>query len=72
MLEHLINESLEKTNLLEGKKLLPDAPFEEKAKAAHETLSLTRNTKIQDGMHIFGDLPQEERRVDFINSILHT
>jgi len=70
MLEHLINESLEKTNLLEGKKLLPDAPFAEKARVAHEILSLTRNTKIQDGMHIFGELPQEERRVDFINSIL--
>ena len=69
-LEHLIDDSLQKTNLLEGAKLLPDALFEEKARAAHDVLSLTRNTKIQDGMHIFGELPQGERRVDFINSIL--
>jgi len=69
-LEHLIDDSLQKTNLLEGAKLLPDAPFEEKARTAHGVLSLIRNTKIQDGMHIFGELPQGERRVDFINSIL--
>ena len=69
-LEHLIDDSLQKTNLLEGAKLLPDAPFEEKARAAHDVLSLTRNTKIQDGMHIFGELPEGDRRVDFINSIL--
>jgi cobaltochelatase CobN len=45
-------------------------PFDEIATAAHGALSLVRNTQIQDGMHIFGDLPQDERRVDFINSIM--
>jgi len=70
ILEHLISDSLQKTNLLEGARLLPDAPFEERARAAHETLSRIRNTRIQDGMHIFGELPKDEGRVDFINSIL--
>ncbi len=45
-------------------------PFDEIAKEAHGALSLTRNTQIQDGMHTFGQLPEGEKRVDFINSIL--
>ena len=45
-------------------------PFDEIATAAHGALSLVRNTQIQDGMHIFGDLPTDDRRVDFINSIM--
>ncbi|MEW6102236.1 MAG: cobaltochelatase subunit CobN [bacterium] len=44
--------------------------FDEIACAAHLVLSRTRNTQIQDGMHIFGQLPEGERRVEFINSIL--
>ena len=31
---------------------------------------MIKNTQIQDGMHIFGELPQEEKRVDFLYSIL--
>ena len=45
-------------------------PFDEIAAAAHGALSLIRNTQIQDGMHIFGALPEGDRRVEFINSIL--
>lgn len=45
-------------------------PFDEIAQGAHGVLSRTRNTQIQDGMHIFGEIPEGERRVDFINSIL--
>ena len=49
---------------------LKEVPFNEIATAAHGALSLVRNTQIQDGMHIFGDLPEDDRRVDFINSIM--
>ncbi len=45
-------------------------PFDEVVMAAHGALSRIRNTQIQDGLHIFGQLPQGEKRVDFINSIL--
>ncbi|PIY18891.1 cobalt chelatase [Candidatus Desantisbacteria bacterium CG_4_10_14_3_um_filter_40_18] len=45
-------------------------PFDEIAHGAHGALSRTRNTQIQDGMHIFGQFPEGEKRVDFINSIL--
>jgi cobaltochelatase CobN len=37
---------------------------------AHESLSKIRNTQIQSGMHIFGELPEGEKRLDFINSII--
>lgn len=45
-------------------------PFDEIVREAHGALSLTRNTQIQNGMHIFGELPEGERKVDFIYSIL--
>lgn len=45
-------------------------PFDEIVREAHSALSRTRNTQIQDGMHIFGELPEGERRADFIYSIL--
>ncbi len=44
--------------------------FDEIVQKAHGALSRIRNTQIQDGMHIFGQLPEGEKRVDFINSIL--
>lgn len=36
----------------------------------HKLLTLIRNTQIQDGMHIFGDIPAGEKRVDLIHGIL--
>ncbi len=47
-----------------------DLPFDEIIHAVHNILSRIRNTQIQDGMHIFGQLPEGDRRIDFINSIL--
>ncbi len=47
-----------------------DLAFEEITRAAHSALSRVRNSYIQDGMHIFGQLPEGDRRVDFIHSIL--
>lgn len=44
--------------------------FDDVATEAHGALSKTRNTQIQDGMHVFGGLPEGERMVDFIYSIL--
>ena len=46
------------------------ADFGPIVRACHEALSSIRNTQIQDGMHIFGELPQGQRRVDFINAIM--
>lgn len=49
---------------------LHQIPFEKIIEEAHAKLSLIRNTQIQDGMHIFGKLPEGDRRVDFIYSIM--
>ncbi|MEN2994238.1 MAG: cobaltochelatase subunit CobN [Thermodesulfovibrio sp.] len=49
---------------------LHEIPFEKIIEETHAKLSLIRNTQIPDGMHIFGRLPEGDRRVDFIYSIL--
>jgi cobaltochelatase CobN len=71
MLEHMIIEEIKKTNL---DKQIPveggHDNIEEIIEGAHGILSTIRNTQIQDGMHIFGQLPEGERKVSFINSIL--
>ncbi|WAC05779.1 MAG: cobaltochelatase subunit CobN [Methanoregula sp.] len=69
-LQHLIIETLEKNNLDKDLHLSHDTPLAEVVSRAHETLSKIRNTRIPSGMHIFGDVPQGERRVDLISSII--
>ncbi len=69
-LEHLIMEAIKRTDLDKEIKLAGDMPFDEITRRAHGALSRTRNTQIQDGLHIFGQLPEGEKRVDFVNSIL--
>ncbi len=71
MLEHLIIDEIKKTGLdkqidVEG----GHQSFGGIAEKAHAVLSEVRNTQIQDGQHIFGELPEGRRRVEFINSIL--
>ncbi|MDY0224842.1 MAG: cobaltochelatase subunit CobN, partial [Candidatus Methanomethylophilaceae archaeon] len=36
----------------------------------HEALSKVRNSQMNLGMHIFGELPEGDRRTEFINSIM--
>jgi len=72
--EHLILNLLKTTNLYDEMKLeqlLEDgASFESILEIAHEKISEIYNTQIPDGMHIFGEVPQDERKVELINSIL--
>ena len=70
VLKHLIMEMIKKTNLDKEIKINDGIPFDEIVKACHGALSIIRNTSIQQGMHIFGQLPEGEKRIDFINSIL--
>ncbi|MDH7576535.1 MAG: cobaltochelatase subunit CobN [Bacillota bacterium] len=70
-LEHLIIEEIKKTNL--DKQIPVDGGhvnFAATVEKAHALLSTIRNTQVQDGQHIFGELPQGERKIAFINSIL--
>ena len=50
--------------------LTHDLPLTDVVSRAHETLSKIRNTQIAIGMHILGELPEGEKRVEFIFSIL--
>ncbi len=86
ILQHLIFETLKKSNLdkeikikWQGKKLaiselthkeFHQISFDSVVKEVHERLSLIRNTQIQNGMHIFGKLPEKDGRVDFIYAIM--
>ena len=74
MLEHLISELLEKTNLKpEVEKALKNSPekgFKALVRAAHEVLTRLRESHIQDGLHIFGEVPRGERLAKFIKAIL--
>jgi cobaltochelatase CobN len=69
-LEHMIIDLIKQTNLDQEINFTKETPFDEVVRKAHEVLSRIRNTQIYDGMHIFGEVPQGERRINFIYSIL--
>ena len=69
-LEHMIRDLINSTQLDKEIKLSKDRPFEEIVRQVHEALSLIRNTQIQDGMHILGEIPRGNQKIDFIYSIL--
>ncbi|HJH29351.1 MAG TPA: cobaltochelatase subunit CobN [Methanosarcinaceae archaeon] len=73
-LEHIITDLLTNSNLSEEIKLdeLREAgvPFEKIVDTAHEAITKLYNTQIPDGMHIFGENPEGEKKIELINSIL--
>ncbi|MCK9579012.1 MAG: cobaltochelatase subunit CobN [Methanoregula sp.] len=69
-LQHLIIDAITANNLDKELRLTHDMPLAEVVGKAHEALSKIRNTQIQAGMHIFGELPDGDKRVDFISSII--
>ncbi|HIH75036.1 MAG TPA: cobaltochelatase subunit CobN [Methanosarcina sp.] len=69
-LKHLILGEIKKSNLDAEIKADHETPFDEIIKKAHEALGRIRNSQIHHGMHIFGQLPEGENKVEFINSIL--
>ncbi|NPA40098.1 MAG: cobaltochelatase subunit CobN [Thermodesulfobacteria bacterium] len=74
ILEHMIFEKVKKTSL--AKELgLPDEPLhgkemEKLVNELHLKFSLIRNSQIQSGMHIFGELPKGNERAELIYSIM--
>ncbi|BBB91836.1 MAG TPA: cobaltochelatase subunit CobN [Methylomusa anaerophila] len=67
-LETLIQEKAREGNFLSGDAAGEDfAVFTEKL---HNQLSRLKNRMHQAGMHIFGQVPQGERRVNFLNAIV--
>jgi cobaltochelatase CobN len=73
-LEHIIMALLEKSNLAKEMNLermvSTQASFEEILERAHDKISQLYNTQIPDGMHIFGILPEGERRQEMVRAIL--
>ncbi len=73
-LEHIITDLIRKTNLSEeirlDTKLEDGDSFETVIELAHEAITCIYNTQIPDGMHIFGEVPKGEKKVEFINSML--
>ncbi|HUM78317.1 MAG TPA: cobaltochelatase subunit CobN, partial [Methanoculleus sp.] len=73
-LEHTIADLLEETGIA-GEIGFPamheeGTPFEEVVAAAHTAVSRIADTRIPDGMHIFGEVPEGERRAEFIHAIM--
>ena len=69
-LAHLLVDAIKAAKLDHGMKLTDDMPIDEIVSRAHNELGRVRNTQIDSGMHIFGQIPEGEKRVEFINSIM--
>ncbi|MCD6320592.1 MAG: cobaltochelatase subunit CobN [Candidatus Desulfofervidaceae bacterium] len=69
-LEHMILDKMKDAKLDKEIHLEEDMPFGEIVKRLHEVLTRIRSSQTQDGMHIFGELPKGEKRVEFIRAIL--
>lgn len=69
-LGHFLREAVIRANLHRDMHVTSDTPLPELVAKAHEALSKIRNTFIPQGMHVFGDKPDGEKRVDFISSIV--
>ncbi|HWQ19797.1 MAG TPA: cobaltochelatase subunit CobN [Methanotrichaceae archaeon] len=73
-LEHIILDLLEKSNLSAemglDKMLASGVSFDTVLETAHGRISEIYSTQMPDGMHVFGEVPKGEKRVELINSIL--
>lgn len=69
-LEDLIRNSIHEINFEKDLHLSATDSFDTLKGKAHEILSKIRNTQIVRDVHIFGEIPQGSKRVDFINNII--
>lgn len=71
LLEHLIVEEIKKSNL-ENQININDYHnnIDKIREECHKVLSLIKNTQIQDGQHILGEIPSGDKLVELINSII--
>ena len=69
--EHLIYDEIQKNELLSFIDLTDyHNRFDEIVAQCHKVLSTVKNTQIQDGMHILGQIPTGEKLTQMIASIL--
>ncbi len=73
-LEHIITDLISRSNLSEeiGLEMLMDSgkSFDLVVEKAHQKVSEVYSTQMPDGMHIFGQIPEGEKKAELINSIL--
>lgn len=69
-LGHLLMDAIKKANLDCEIRLTHGMPVSGMVAAAHEALGRIRNTQIPAGMHIFGVIPQGDKRVALMDSIM--
>jgi len=69
-LQHMIRDAIAAANLDKDMHINPDTPLDDLVTKAHESLSRIRNTQVQSGQHIFGEVPTGDKRLDFVNSII--
>lgn len=71
LLQHLIVEEIKKAKLETQIDISNHHNNMEKIlEECHKVLSLIKNTQIQDGQHILGEIPEGDRLVELINSII--
>ena len=69
-LSHMLQDAIITANLDRDMHVNHDTPLDELVAKAHEALSRIRNTGIQSGMHVFGQVPEGEKRAEFIRSVI--
>lgn len=69
-LEHLLIPAIRKAKLDREIGLDEIESLDEIVSATHDALGRIRNTQVQTGMHVFGETPMGDDRVDLIYSIL--
>ncbi|PKG31081.1 cobaltochelatase subunit CobN, partial [Methanoregula sp.] len=69
-LEHLIRDTIHEINLEKDMHLSASDSFEILKGKAHEALSKIRNTQVIRDVHIFGEIPLGDMRIEFINNII--
>lgn len=69
-LMHLIEEAIDTSNFRSEINAREPVGFEEVTVICHELLSSVRNSQTRIGMHVFGEVPDDEKCYEYINTIL--
>jgi len=69
-LQHQLSDAIIRANLDKDMHLEQGMPLSQMVASAHEVLSKIRNTRIPSGMHVLGQLPEGNRRAEFISSVI--
>ncbi|MCF6147872.1 MAG: cobaltochelatase subunit CobN [Candidatus Kuenenia sp.] len=69
-LEHMITNMIKEASLDREITITDETPFELVMKKTHDILTRVKTTLIPDGMHIFGEIPEADAKIEFINSVV--